>query len=804
MRLSHSIKDMLILIFRRIRCFSVERKLLPILLIFIFIFVTSTALSLSALAIQASMRAYIVGESLWSKSQRNATFFLEKYARSRNPAYLEKFRKAMTVPLGYRTARLELLKPDYDRQVVTQGLLQGGTHGDDIPGVIRLFRCCSRYSHFQQAIDAWTTGDAFLLKLEKLALDLERELKSPQASDQRIEILLANIETVSEEIHSDEVAFINALGNGARAILQWLRFITIGVAVLLIILGSYISLRILKKVHQSEARYRVLFNSANDAIFVFERSNGKVLEANHSTASLTGKSAHELRNSVFYDFFPPDSDNGKILPCPQSGHQTSMLANGRHVPVEVSGSFTQWGEHPACLAIVRDISERQKSEREKKEYEQRLQHLALYDLLTQLPNRATFQERGEQAIARALWNKSKSALLLIDLDGFKLVNDTYGHAVGDYLLQVVAGRIQSSLSTVDLAGRLGGDQFTVLLENVAARDDVIELANKLLAEISENTSFGDSDISTFVSIGISFFPDDASSLQELLTHADTAMYQAKRRGRNNFQIFSPSMVVNVSSRLQLSSSLRHAVDRGQFELYYQPCIDIENEDLVAVEALLRWHHPKLGMVPPDVFIPLAEETGLIGSITDWVLKTACTQGMLWIGKGYAPIQIAVNISPATFWDAALPANIHRILMETGWQTNWLCLEITETALRHQEKSKAMLHELNEMGIRLAIDDFGVGYSSLSYLRHFPVHYLKIDQSFIKRSVQDQNDAAITRAIIALAKSLSLSVIAEGVETAEQGEFLRIEGCDEAQGYFFGKPMPALKLEALLTVVSVVH
>jgi EAL domain-containing protein (putative c-di-GMP-specific phosphodiesterase class I) len=257
------------------------------------------------------------------------------------------------------------------------------------------------------------------------------------------------------------------------------------------------------------------------------------------------------------------------------------------------------------------------------------------------------------------------------------------------------------------------------------------------------------------------------------------------------------MVVNASSRLQLSSSLKYAIERGQFELYYQPCVDIADKHMAAVEALLRWHHPELGMVPPDIFIPLAEEIGLIGSITDWVLKTACTQGMLWISNGFAPIQIAVNISPVTFWDSALSSNIQNILTETGWQPERLCLEITETALSNQERSKSMLEELHAMGMRLAIDDFGVGYSSLSYLKHFPVHYLKIDRSFITRSVQDKSDAAITRAIIALAKSLELSVIAEGVETAEQGEFLRAEGCDEAQGYLFGKPMPAWKIEAWL-------
>jgi len=898
--------------FRRLSRYAFKHRLLPVLLIFASIFAISIALNLCALEIQSALRAYVAGESRWSKSQRDAVISLELYARTRNPEHLMKFNQAMTVPLGFRMARMTLLEPDHDKKIVVQSLLQAGTPIEDIPGVIRLFECCSRYGYFQSAIHAWAMADELVLELERIAHALEGEITSSAPINARIEQLRNDIEVAIVGVEPAAEIFTGAIGNGARAILQWLRVITIGVISLLILLGAYISWRIMAGIHKSEKQYRALFNCANDAVFLFERSHGKILEANHEAEQLTHRLSYELTHFYYQDFFP-HLGKEHTLPEYLEGHrQTTMTIDSHHIQVEISGSLVEWNDQPAYLAIVRDISDQLKTERElrvsanamahmaegmvitdseyriisvnlafttitgftaeevlqqsvcdfmfkrsdanyfqtiiatiilagswhgqiyhqrsngeiypiqmsmsavcdehdrishyvavfndiseSKDYEQRLQHLVRHDLLTQLSNRSTFYEHAERTVDKALRTNTALALLFIDLDGFKLINDAYGHAAGDHLLRTIAGRIQGCLRKTDLVARLGGDEFTILLEDTAERDDAMQLANQLLLALSENIIFEGKDISTFVSIGISFLPEDTTSLQALLTNAYTALCEAKHRGRNNVQVFNAGMIVNAASRLQLSSSLKRAIELSQFELYYQPCVHIENNQLVTVEALLRWNHPVLGSVAPDIFIPLAEEIGLIGNITEWVLKTACNQGMDWIEKGLIPIQIAVNISPCNFWDAALCLNIKKILAETGWQAKRLCLEITETALRNQDKSKSMLQELNAMGMRLAIDDFGVGYSSLSYLKHFPVHYLKIDRSFIMRSVQDPSDAAITRTIIALAKNLGLTVIAEGVETAEQGEFLRAEGCDEAQGYFFGRPMPAWKLESLL-------
>ncbi|HEY5801651.1 MAG TPA: EAL domain-containing protein, partial [Burkholderiaceae bacterium] len=891
--------------FQRARRVSLQRKLFPVILIFTAICVISIALTLVALGIQSTVRAYVAGEGMWSKAGHDAGFLLQLYGRTRDPAYLARFHQAMEVPLGYRKARLELLRPDFDAAKVEQGLLQGRTHIDDIPGVIRMFRCCSKLGDFERAVEAWGEGDKFLLNLQSLANDLEDEINSSSYTPERVAALLDEVETATARVqpHADE--FTRALGDGERTLVQWLRIATVTVVGLLVMVGIYISGRILQSIRESEEQYHLLFETANDAVFVFDRASGRTLEFNDRAMRLTGKSEEELLHTRYQDYFVPTPGASTAPAYLQGSHQADMRIDGAIVPVEVGGSTTHLGSMAVYLAIVRDISERLKSERalrvsanamanmaegvvitnaehrvisvnqafsvitgfdaaevigkplhflmfrhsdatfysaivelviktgkwqgelyhqrkngeiypaqlsistvtdehnavshfvnvfndisKNKEYEQRLQHLAHYDPLTQLPNRATFHERAHAAVVRAGDAGERLALLFIDLDGFKMVNDTYGHAAGDCLLQVAAGRIQDCLRQQDIVGRLGGDEFTALLEDVTSREDTLRVAGKLLQVLAQGTTYANQEISTFASIGVSFFPDDGANLQTLLTHADTAMYEAKKRGRNNVQVFHPDMTLNKSSRMQLSSYLKHAIEGEQFELYYQPCITMRSTHMGSVEALLRWHHPELGDIPPDIFIPLAEEIGLISSITEWVLQTACAQGMRWQAVGLEPIQIAVNISPANFWDAALPANIDRILHQTGFHAERLCLEITETALRNQEKSKQMLAQLNAMGMRLAIDDFGVGYSSLNYLKHFPVDYLKIDRSFIARIAQDRSDAAITRAIIALAKSLDLEVIAEGVETAEQGAFLLLEGCDEAQGYFFGKPMPA--------------
>jgi diguanylate cyclase (GGDEF)-like protein/PAS domain S-box-containing protein len=432
-----------------------------------------------------------------------------------------------------------------------------------------------------------------------------------------------------------------------------------------------------------------------------------------------------------------------------------------------------------------------------RDYEERLKHLATHDLLTGLPNRGAFEAAASQAIRRAEANGGRLALLFIDLDGFKGVNDTYGHAAGDVLLRTIGQRIRHCLRAGDAVARVGGDEFNVLLGDVGGERDVARLARMLLARVGEPVEYDGQSIALSASIGISFYPQDATEVDSLVTHADMAMYEAKGLGRNNFQVFSNQISMSAKTRLALVNGLRHAIERGQLELHYQPHNDLVSGRVLGVEALLRWHHPELGKVPPSQFIPIAEEMGVMDAISDWVLRTACAQGMRWRDMGMGDISMSVNLSPRNFWDPELPHRVAGILEETGWPASLLCLEITEGTIMEQEHADETLRRFGRLGIRLAIDDFGIGYSSLGSLQRFPVDVLKIDRTFTKDIPQNADNLALVRTIIALAGVLGLTVIAEGVETRSQHEALVEEGCLQGQGYLYGVPLPAAQAEVLL-------
>ncbi len=425
-----------------------------------------------------------------------------------------------------------------------------------------------------------------------------------------------------------------------------------------------------------------------------------------------------------------------------------------------------------------------------RDYERRLRHLANHDMLTALPNRTTFEERTAQAIRHAQLIGSQLALLFIDLDGFKTVNDTYGHAAGDEVLRVVGHRIRASLRARDLVARVGGDEFNVLVDGIGSEDDVTRLARSLLGVVTEPVRYQGQSLALSASIGISFFPRDANDVDALVTHADMAMYEAKSRGRNNFQVFSSQISIAAKSRLTLVNGLRHAIERQEMTLHYQPHTDLVTGRILGFEALIRWNHPELGAVPPGHFVPIAEEIGVIDSISDWVLRTACAQGAAWRAQGMPDLVLAVNLSPRNFWDRDLPARVAQILSETGWPASLLCLEITEGTIMSRENPEESLRRLGDLGIRLAIDDFGVGYSSLGNLRRFPVDVLKIDRSFTSGIPEDADNLALVRTILALARGLGLTVIAEGIETRIQHDTLIAEGCLQGQGYLYGRPMPA--------------
>jgi diguanylate cyclase (GGDEF)-like protein/PAS domain S-box-containing protein len=432
-----------------------------------------------------------------------------------------------------------------------------------------------------------------------------------------------------------------------------------------------------------------------------------------------------------------------------------------------------------------------------RENERKLQFLAQCDSLTQLLNRSKFEEMVIETLKLVKKIDSKAALLFIDLDNFKTINDTFGHAVGDQYIKTMSSRISNTVRTTDIVGRVGGDEFAVLLNDVHTRSDVVAVATKLRNAIAQHVDVQGSEISGSASVGLCLYPDDAKNVEDLFVYADAAMYEAKRRGRNNLQWFTQELMSAVETKLILVSGLRTAGQRGQLELHYQPCVDLSTGTVRGLEALLRWTHPDFGRVSPGVFIPLAEEFGVIDSLTDFVLREACRQGRVWMDAGIKPVPVSVNLSPRNFWDAELPQKIASILDESGWPARYLRLEITESTIMGGKNPGAVMQQLRELGLSLSIDDFGVGHSSLSSLQNFPVQCMKIDLSFVRGIPENKTNLNIIKTIISLAEHLELDLIAEGIETQAQADVLLQEGCRQGQGYFFCKPAPAMEMETYL-------
>ncbi len=449
------------------------------------------------------------------------------------------------------------------------------------------------------------------------------------------------------------------------------------------------------------------------------------------------------------------------------------------------------GGPPVMLSITRDITELKHSEG-------RLKQLAHFDSLTNLPNRVQFIERLEQTMADADRNERLVGVAFLDLDRFKYINDSLGHGKGDLLLREVAIRLSGAIRRGDTVARLSGDEFALVLADMGHVDDAVRVAQKILDVFRQPFLVAGHELFVTASMGITLYPFDDRGAQDLLRNADVAMYRAKESGKNNFQFYVAEMTARATERLSLETDLRSALDRGELSLHYQPIAEGKSGRIVGMEALLRWKHPVRGMISPAQFIPLAEETGFIIPIGEWVLRTACLQCRAWQKLGFPSLHVAVNLSSRQFHQRDLPASIYHILQETGLNPLYLDLEITEGLVMQQaESSINTLRELKAMDMRISIDDFGTGYSSLSYLKRFPIDVLKIDQSFVRDIPGDADDAAIASTIITMAHSLGLKVVAEGVETKEQLNFMCEHGCDAMQGYFLSKPLPADQFESFL-------
>jgi diguanylate cyclase (GGDEF)-like protein/PAS domain S-box-containing protein len=449
------------------------------------------------------------------------------------------------------------------------------------------------------------------------------------------------------------------------------------------------------------------------------------------------------------------------------------------------------GQPTHYIGVFTDITKRKRAE-------ETIKHMAYYDALTNLPNRALFLERLNQALIQAQRNRRILAVLFLDLDRLKVINDTLGHNMGDRLLKAVSARLKSAMRDTDTVARLGGDEFMLLLPEIANATDIDKITAKLLDTFTAPFDLDGQELYVTASVGVAVYPKDGSDAETLLKNADTAMYRAKRTGRNNCQVFAPSMKAEDIAQLALSNGLRRALEKREFVVHYQPQLDIENGEIVGMEALVRWQHPEFGLVHPNSFIHWAEDSGLIVPLGEMVMQIACEQNRMWISKGFTPMKVAVNISARQLRQDNIVHTVARILKETGLPPDCLELELTESVLMDLgENSTNMSHELKAMGVGFSIDDFGTGYSSLNYIKRLPVNTLKLDQSFVRDVTTDPNDAAIASAVIGLGHGLNLAVLAEGVETMGQLDYLRSLKCDRMQGFLFSEPLPANEFEELL-------
>jgi diguanylate cyclase (GGDEF)-like protein/PAS domain S-box-containing protein len=547
-------------------------------------------------------------------------------------------------------------------------------------------------------------------------------------------------------------------------------------------------------VRESEERLRK-FADATRAGIVFHE-NGLITDCNEALLSLTGYGFEELIGSEILQYVAPerrDEATANLRNNYERPYESEIIArDGTRIPVEFEGRFMPMDGKVYRLSVVRDIRRRKASEA-------RIDFLAHHDLLTGLPNRALLLERLEFILASAQRRQTRVAVLFIDLDNFKVVNDSLGHAAGDLLLKVVAGRIPAALRQVDVVSRHGGDEFLVVLPDVEDESGPVNVAEKLLAAISEPMDLDGQAVTVSPSIGIAVYPRDGGDAETLIKNADAAMYLAKERGRSNYQFFNKALAESAQHAFTLETRMREAIKADSFLLHYQPQMRVSDGKVIGVEALIRWPQKDAPWIEPNDFIPVAEQRGLIRAIGRWVLREACRQNVEWQKAGIEPIPVAVNLSSVEFRQKDFASEVERALDEAGLEPRYLAFELTERMLMgDMGDMERTLLALKDLGVQLAIDDFGTGHSSIMHLKRFPIDKLKIDRTFVRDIPDDPDDVAITAAIIDLARNMRITSIAEGVDRLEQLDFLRTRGCNEAQGFLFSRAMPAKEMTKWLS------
>ena len=886
-----------------------SKRLMPLAYALAVVIVLIMALTWIVLQVQITLAGFLNSESLWSKAQKQAVIDLSNYAVKGDATSLASFKHNYGVLESDRFGRDAIASGHFDKAVIEDVFRRGSIMPAARPGMTFMLEHFSSAPHISEALNAWRSTDDKIAELNVVAGELERGYGTGAMSAAEIERQRERINTLNTFIEPRTQLFSVEVVNGAIWLGRVLFWGVLSAFLLAAILWVRMARRILDSIRGSEERYRLVFDSAADAIVMVDEDSGRILDANQATSEWTGRGWDELVGDRFVHLFTQQISRKEGGPAINA----LLNADGSKRPVETQSSLVDWSGTPVRQAIIRDISERVAMEQERrvaaealasivegviiadadrrvvstnmahtgitgfttrellgkpfeatrtlpdgsplplsiwkniaaghnwlgevqstrrdgstypeqlsisairdadnnvqyyvavftnifssKANQRRLEHLARHDPLTGMVNRSEFERHCSEAIALAARERMAVAVLFIDLDAFKIVNDSYSHAIGDRLLVKVAERISQQLAEGDMAGRIGGDEFTVLLHRLSLREDARPIVNRLLASLSEPFLVDEYEIFLSASIGVAGFPLDGTDASSLIANADAAMYAAKTQERNAYRFYSPMMHANTRKRLQLASELRQALTRDEFYLVYQPSVEMRTGRIVAVEALLRWQHPERGEILPGEFIPMAESLGMIRRIDEWVLQAACAQIQAWDLAGVPPIRVAVNISARWFGQPAFVEGISRTLQARHISARRLLLEITESAmLRLGEDTERTMHMLHTLGIDVAIDDFGTGYSSMSYLKLPAVAFLKIDRSFVTGLPDNAGDVAIAEAMLAMSKALGLTTIAEGIETEAQHDFLVRAGCLEGQGYLYSYPVGPSKIERLL-------
>lgn len=551
------------------------------------------------------------------------------------------------------------------------------------------------------------------------------------------------------------------------------------------------------QLQESELRFKSLFEDHPDGIVVHDLK-GKFISGNKAVESITGYTMEDLQGKTTQSITTSD-DTDRVIECfkeaakgiPKKFRAKAIRKDGSII--EVEGMYVPLivdGEIKGVHGIFRDITQ-------SSNYERRIQHLATHDVLTELPNRHLLIDRMHQSIEHSRRTNKQTGVLFMDLNRFKHINDSLGHDIGDLLLKEISARLKRCVRETDTVARIGGDEFVVMLDELGSIETMVAIADAILESVSRPIRLAEHELTITTSIGGSVYPKDGFDVPTLLKHADLAMYQAKKMGSGSFRFYDPDMNLRILERLLTESALQHALDKNELTIHYQPQVSIDLNEIIGVEALVRWEHPEKGLIEPADFIPLAEEIGMIGEIGEWVLRSACTQNRAWQEAGFPSIKVAVNLSSHQLRSPRIEQIVRSALADSGLDARYLDLEITETGVMENiELSFQTLLGIRKTGVSVSIDDFGTGYSSLSHLKRLPVNAIKIDRSFIRDLGHDHNDAAIVGATLAMAQHMDLKVVAEGVTDVEQVRFLSKHRCSDMQGFLFCHPMPAHELQEL--------